>query len=177
MWYPKGFKLKIGFTLSDFHIFFHTHPTLKKTPFAKCVKSLFQEHIEIHLFNLQGVGPHGKILRRWCWDSHLLFPTYAFSFLKKFPHICLSFFPISPKFSVRTNLFWFNLHLCIWKTLKPSSWKCPKISLVHWQVFHPISNGEISLVSAKVIILTTYLRGLSPQSSHACFCKMVAQFY
>jgi len=126
MWYPKGFKLKIGFTLSDFHIFFHTHPTLKKAPFAKCVKSLFQEHIEIHLFNLQGVGPHGKILRRWCWDSHLLFPTYAFSFLKKFPHICLFFFPISPKFSVRTNLFWFNLHLCIWKTLKAKFLKVSK---------------------------------------------------
>jgi hypothetical protein len=41
--------------------------------------------------------------------------------------------------------------------LRSSFLDYPKVPLIHWQTFFPISKGGISLVFAKVITLVVYL--------------------
>jgi len=142
MWYPKGFKLRIGLKTYLILTFFLHPPNIGKDPPLPNVWShFFQEHKEIHLFSLQRIGPRGKILCRWYWDSHLLFPTYAFFFhLIFFLHTCLffSFFLLLPNFQCQLASFDSIFIHVFGRFLGPCFLKCPKISLVHRQVFFPI---------------------------------------
>jgi len=138
------------------------------------VKSFFQEHEEIDLFNLQGVGPCGKILCGWYWDSHSLFPTYALFFPT---YVFLFFFLLLPNFQCQLNSFDLIMICVFGRFLGLGFFKCQNISLVHQQVFHPISRGEIGLVYVKVITSTMYLKGLSPQSLHPYFCRTITNFH
>jgi hypothetical protein len=97
---------------------------------------------------------------------YFIFPTYAFLFFY--------FFLLLPNFQCQLVSFYSIVIHVFRRLLWPSSLKCPKISLIHWQVFLPISRGEIGLVSIEVITLTSYLKGLLPQSY---FCRIVAHFY
>jgi len=154
MWYPKGFKLRIGLKTYPILTFFLYPPNIGKDPLYQMCEVIFFKNTRKYIYLVCRELAH--VAKFYVGGIGILiccFPHMPFFF----------FFPSAPKFSMPFSFFWFNPHSCIWKILRATFFKVSKDFLGSSTSFFSHSRGEIGLVFVKVITSTTYLRGLSLQ--------------
>ncbi len=143
MWYPKGFKLRIGLKTYPILTFFLYPPNIGKDPLYQMCEVIFFKNTRKYIYLVcrelahvakSYVGGIGILI---CCFPHMPF-FFSFKIFPAHMPFFSFFFLLFPNFQFQLASFDSIFIHVFGRFLGPCSLKCPKISLIHRQVFFPI---------------------------------------